>query len=570
MRHFVKKTSGAGKPYLEVNLRGADLLHNPILNKGTAFTEIERRKFGLTGLLPPHVSTIEEQIGRVYENFAAKENNIEKYVYLRSLQDRNETLFYALLRRNAEEMIPVIYTPTVGDAVRQGSHIHRHSRGLYISPENVEMMEMMAANLDSENIRAIVATDNQGILGIGDQGIGGMGIPIGKLSLYVLGAGIDPAQCLPVCLDVGTDNEALLDDPLYLGVKRHRLAGEEYPRFIGRFVEKIKKLYPGALLQWEDFSKQNAFTNLDLYRSYILSFNDDVQGTGAMAMAGIITALRIKEERLEDQRFLVYGAGAGGIGIARQIQNSLIAGGMDKKEALGLIYTVDSRGLILAGRAGLEEYKLDFAKNPAGVADWNVRDRTRITLLETIENSGATILFGASGQPGAFTRQVVEAMATNTPAPVIFPLSNPTSKAEATPADVIAWSGGGALVATGSPFGDVDYGGVRRRIGQGNNVFIFPGMGLGALASGAKHITAEMFTAASMRLADMAPPDVRNSLLLYPRVSELDKVTRQVALAVFQTAVKQGVATAPAGVDPQARIASMVWEPEYLTYEPGA
>ena len=568
MRHFIKKNRPSGGKYLEVSLRGSSLLHSPMLNKGTAFGAQERAKFGLEGLLPPHVSTMGEQIRRVYENYSVKDDSIEKYIYLRSLQDRNETLFYALLRRYAEEMIPIIYTPTVGEAVRKGSHIYRHSRGLYISPENVDKMDAMAANIDVVNVRAIVVTDNQGILGIGDQGVGGMGIPIGKLSLYTLGAGIDPAECLPVCLDVGTDNEELLDDTLYLGERHSRLGGSTYQEFIGRFVDNIARLFPGALLQWEDFSKQNAFTNLDRYRNRILSFNDDIQGTGAVAVAGVMAAMRIKGERLEDQTFLVYGAGAGGIGIARQVFNSLMAAGLDETAAKSKMFTVDSHGLVTAGKPGLEDYKLQFATDPAALAGWDVADRGKITLLETIKNSGATVLFGTSGQPGTFTRQVVEAMGANTPAPVIFPLSNPTSKAEALPSDIIAWSGGMALVATGSPFPDVEYQGSVHSIGQGNNVFIFPGVGLGALASGARTITDEMFTAAANRLAELAPADARISMRLYPRVSELDKVSRQVALAVYRTAVKQSVASAPADADPEKRIADLVWEPDYMPYEP--
>ena len=566
MSHYTKKTDANGEPYLEVDQAGSDLLHNPLLNKGTAFTAVERDEFGLNGLLPPHVSTMEEQLGRVYENYQAKPNNIERYVHLRSLQDRNETLFYALVSRHVEEMIPIIYTPTVGEAVQKGSHIFRSSRGLYISPDNVSMISRMARCLPSQDIEVIVVTDNQGILGIGDQGIGGMGIPIGKLSLYTLGAGIAPAGCLPICLDVGTDNEALLDDPLYLGHKHRRYTGDEYDGFISDFVGEIKKNYPKALLQWEDFSKQNAFTNLDRYRGRILSFNDDIQGTGAVALAGVTGAVRIKEEKLEEQRFLVFGAGAGGIGVARQIKNSLAKEGVAEKEALEKIFIVDSRGLLTSDRKNTEYYKAEFATDRAALSEWKVANPDRITLEEVINNAGITVLLGLSGQPGSFTEPVVKAMAANTSLPVIFPLSNPTSKAEARPEDIYKWTEGRAIVATGSPFDDVKHDGRVFKVGQGNNVFIFPGVGLGALAAGAGAITDEMFTAASRRLADMMPPDAAQTNCVFPRVADLPKVTEQVALAVYGVAVKQGGASLPEHGDPLETINSRVWKPVYLPY----
>jgi len=566
MSHYRVKYDSDNNPYLEVDQSGSDLLHNPLLSKGTAFSERERHEFGLMGLIPPHISTMQEQLGRVYENFKSKNNNIERYIHLRALQDRNETLFYALLNDHAQEMIPIIYTPTVGEAVQKGSHIYRHSRGLYISPSNIESFEEMVDNLPSQNIDVIVVTDNQGILGIGDQGIGGMGIPIGKLSLYTLGAGINPSACLPICLDVGTDNEALLDDPLYLGHKHKRYTGEAYDRFIDRFVEKITKNYPAAILQWEDFSKQNAFSNLDRYRDKCLSFNDDIQGTGAVVIAGVMGGMKIIDEPLEEQRFLVFGAGAGGIGVARQIMNSLMARGVSESEASSLIYTVDSKGLIMLGRAGLENYKIGLAKDPGVVDGWNVRDKQRITLEDVVENAKITVLLGTSGQPGMFTKSIVEKMCDNTHSPLIFPLSNPTPKAEATPVDIYKWSRGRAIVVTGSPFDDVELDGRTYRIGQGNNVFIFPGVGLGALAAKACSITNEMFTAAANRLADMMPPDARESHCVYPQISDLCKVSEHIAVAVYNTAVKQGVAAPPPDVDPLSAIRARKWKPVYLPY----
>ncbi len=563
MSHRRVERRKSGEVFLKVGQTGSELLHNPLLNKGTAFDERERYEFGLIGLLPPHVATLEEQKERVYENYLVKPSNLEKYVFLRALQDRNETLFYALVWDHIEEMTPIIYTPTVGEAVQKLSHIYRISRGLWISPENVEMMDSMATNLPSQDIDVIVVTDNQGILGIGDQGAGGMGISIGKLSLYTLGAGVAPQGCLPISLDVGTDNTALLDDPLYLGHKHHRYTGEAYNQFIDRFVTKIKELYPNALLQWEDFSKQNAFSNLDRYRDSVFSFNDDIQGTGAVVTAGVIGATRIIDEVFHEQTFLIYGAGAGGMGVARQLRNSMIGCGLSEEEAVARVFVVDSRGLITKDREGLEEYKLPFAKDPGEVSGWKLEREGNISMEDVIVNARVTVLLGLSGQPGSFNRKVVELMLDNIHTPIIFPLSNPTSKGEAKPADIYEWTGGRAIVATGSPFGDVTFEGKAYRIGQGNNVFIFPGLGLGAISAGAKRITDEMFTAAASRLADLMPSDAASTHCVFPRVSDLDKVSEQVAMAVYNMAVKQGLATVDPDLDPVEVIRTRKWRPVY-------
>ncbi|VAX22095.1 NAD-dependent malic enzyme [hydrothermal vent metagenome] len=565
MRYSIQRGKD-GEPFVEIDESGADILHNPFLNKGTAFSKEEREELGLRGLLPPHVSTMDEQLHRVYENYSLKSNNIEKYIFLRALQDRNETLFYALVEQRLEEMTPIIYTPTVGEAVQKGSHIYRHSRGLYLSPENIDSISDMAKSLPSRDIEIIVATDNQGILGIGDQGIGGMGIPIGKLSLYTVGAGVAPQACLPICLDVGTDNKALLNDPLYLGHKHPRYTGEKYNAFIDKFVSKVKEHFPKALLQWEDFSKQKAFSNLDRYRGNILSFNDDIQGTGAVALAGVIGAMRIKRERLEDQRLCIFGAGAGGVGVARQMKSALIHRGLTKDEAGARIFVVDSQGLVMDDRKTMDDYKHDLATKRELTKNWDVSNHEHITLKETIDNAGVTILLGLSGQPGAFTEDVVKAINNNCLQPVIFPLSNPTTKVEAQPADIYKWTRGRAIVATGSPFGDVIYDGKKYTIGQGNNVFIFPGIGLGAMAAGATSITNDMFTSAAFCLADFTPQDARITNCVFPSVTELNKVSRHVALAVFETAVKNGVANPPEGEDPMELIIKKMWRPAYLPY----
>lgn len=568
MSHFRIMTDKSGDKYMAVDEHGTDLLFHHILNKGTAFTEEERREFGLEGLLPSHVATLEEQMIRVYENYLTKSTNIEKYIHLRSLQDRNETLFYGLVNAHLEEMVPIIYTPTVGEACQKGSHIFRHARGLYISPENVDKMSDMAEGLPfpAEEAEIIVVTDNQGILGIGDQGAGGMNIPIGKLSLYTLGAGISPWVSLPISLDVGTDNKALLTDPLYLGLRKPRLTGAEYDEFIKAFVAGVKSDFPKALLQWEDFSKANAFHNLDRYRNELLSFNDDVQGTGAMALAGIIAAMKITDSEITEQRFLIHGAGAGGIGVARQIYNGLVREGLSERDAAGRILVVDSRGLVTDDRTDKEDYKMKFATPREAVREWKVSNPSRITLEEAIVNGKATVLLGLSGQPGSFTRSIVEAMAGNASNPLIFPMSNPTSQVEAQPEDIIKWSGGRAIVATGSPFPPVHHEGRTHRIGQGNNAFIFPGMGLGCVASGAKTITDEMFTAAAYRLAELMPADAAQSRCVYPRVKDLQKVSSQVAESVFETAVAQGVAEPPEEGSPMELIRERIWKPVYLPY----
>lgn len=569
MSHFRIMTDRNGDQYLAVDEHGADLLFNHILNKGTAFTEDERREFGLEGLLPSHTATLEEQMIRVYENYLTKPTNIEKYIHLRSLQDRNETLFYALVSGHLEEMTPIIYTPTVGEACQKGSHIFRHARGLYISPDNVDKMDKMAEALPypADEVKMIVATDNQGILGIGDQGAGGMNIPIGKLSLYTLGAGIPPWVCLPISLDVGTDNKALLTDPLYLGLRKPRLTGAEYNEFIKAFVAGVKHNFPKALLQWEDFSKANAFHNLDRYRDDLLSFNDDVQGTGAVALAGILAAMKISDADITDQRFLIYGAGAGGIGVTRQIMNGLVREGLSEAEALSRIFVVDSRGLVTDDRPDHEDYKMKFAAPRDAVRGWKVANPSRITLEEAIVNGKVTALLGLSGQPGSFTKSVVEAISANAPRPIIFPMSNPTSQTEAQPMDVIKWSGGRAIVATGSPFPPVHHEGKTYRIGQGNNAFVFPGVGLGCVASGARMVTDEMFTAAAYRLAELMPADAVQTGCVYPRIRDLQKVSVEVAETVFETALAQKAAEPPKDKEPREIIRSMIWKPVYLPYK---
>lgn len=560
-----------GEDTIEIDAEGVELLHNPILNKGSAFTHEERRLFRIEGLLPPAVSTLEQQIARRYESFTDKTSDLERYIFLRSLQDRNETLFYALLLEHLEEMIPIVYTPTVGLACQKFSHIFRFTRGVFLSPDNIDEVDKIFQSLPHKEVEMIVVTDSEGILGIGDQGIGGMGIPVGKLSLYTAGAGINPSSCLPVALDVGTDNEGLLNDPLYLGVRSGRLRGKEYFDFVDKFVKGVKTNFPKAVLQWEDFSKQNAFTLLEQYRHEIPSFNDDIQGTGAVTLAGIKGALRIKGEKLEDQVFAVLGAGAGGIGVARQICSALVERGLPLSEARDRIFVLDSRGVIYEGRAGVDEYKREFSRSAGFARGWSLRDQGGISLSDTVRNSGVSVLIGLSGIRESFTEKIVREMALLVDRPVIFPLSNPTDRTEAEPEDLYRWTEGRAIVATGSPFPSVEYGGKVLFTGQGNNVFIFPGVGLGALSVGAKVITDEMLTAAGKRLSEMVPEERLDLNCVYPPISDLRNLCREIAVEVARVAVDQGVGKKPADSGTLAEaVTSRMWVPRYPRYARGS
>ncbi len=556
-----------GNDVFTVDSAGAELLHNPILNKGSAFTHEERRLFGIDGLLPPAVSTLEMQVDRRFESFNEKTTDLEKYIFLRALQDRNEILFYALLSGHLAEMIPIVYTPTVGLACQKFSHIFRFTRGVFFSPENIDEADAIFKSLPYRNIEMIVVTDSEGILGIGDQGIGGMGIPVGKLSLYVGTAGIHPANTLPVALDVGTNNEELLADPLYLGIRQERLRGDKYFDFVEKFVSAVKRNFPGAVLQWEDFSKQNAFTLLERYRNELPSFNDDIQGTGAVVLAGIQGALKISGERLFDQVFAILGAGAGGVGVSRQIYTALLGHGLSPKEAQARIFVLDSKGVIFDGREGIEEYKREFSQTAGFASDWKLENVRRVTLSELVKNAGVSVLVGVSGVGGAFPEDVIKAMARNTEKPVIFPLSNPTDKTEAIPVDIYKWTDGKAIVAAGSPFPDVNHKGRVFVVGQGNNVYIFPGVGLGSLVAGAKMVSDEMITAAAKKLSELVSTERLELSCVYPPISDLRSLSREIAIAVAQTAVEQGLAEKP--LDPGRLgeiVDSKMWTPKYAKF----
>jgi malate dehydrogenase (oxaloacetate-decarboxylating) len=546
--------------------KGPHLLQNPFFNKGSAFSREERDRFELAGYLPPYISNMEEQLVRVKENYKREKTPLTKYTYLRALQDRNETLYFAFILKNLESVLPIIYTPTVGEACRQYSHIFGRSRGLCITPQNIHCIDNMFKHIQSENIEIIVATDNEGILGLGDLGIGGMGIPIGKLSLYVAAAGIHPMGCLPITLDVGTDNQEILNDPLYLGLRQERLRGEKYFEFIDLFVEGVKKNCPSAVLQWEDLSRQNAFTILNRYRKTIPSFNDDIQGTGAIILAGTLAALKIKRERLKDQVFVLYGAGAGGIGIGTQILNSLMFEGLSEKEAASRIFAMDPFGLITKERKGLEDYKKPFAKDGEIIFQQTKKDPSTITLEEVIKHTKATVLYGTSGQPRTFTSDIIKAMQKNTERPIIFALSNPTSKAEAVPQDMYNWSEGKAIVATGSPFSKVRYGPKLFRVGQGNNVFVFPGIGLGSIVSKTTEVSDNMITTSAYAVCEQVSQKDMKDGYVYPQIKKLREVSKTVAYYVAKEAIKEKNAPYFSDKDILKRIEEKMWVPRYLPY----
>ena len=553
---------------VHVRKRGYDVIRDPLLNKGTAFTMEERRTLGLSGLLPSEVNTMDQQARRAYAGIERQSDPLARYVALSALQDRNEYLFYRLLNEHLAALMPIVYTPTVGLATQNFSHVFQRGRGVWITPDcRGRVSEVLANATVGRNIELLVATDNESILGIGDQGAGGMAISVGKLALYVVGAGIDPATTLPVSLDVGTDNQSLLDDPMYIGWRQPRLRGAAYDELVDEFVEAVKTEFPGALLQWEDFRKDNAQSLLARHRVHILSFNDDIQGTGAVALAGINSAMRILGQSLTDQRILIFGAGAAGLGIARQIKAGLMLHGVDEAASKRHLAVMDSRGLLVEGPRFDDAYKVELAW-PAALAEAEglVGEAAR-HLVDVIERYRPTVLIGASGQPRSFSESAIRAMARHTARPVIMPFSNPTDRAEATPQEIMTWTGGQALVATGSPFAPVEFNGRKIAVGQGNNVFIFPGLGLGALACACHQITDSMVAVAAEALANTVTDAELESGSLFPEVSRLRAVSQVVARAVARQAHTDGVA----GRSLNEAIASIEgerWSPDYPELAP--
>ena len=549
---------------IRVKALGRHLLKDPFLNKGTAFTAEERRAFHIEGRLPPRIETLEEQVERQYEQYSACKTNLEKYVYLRELQDYNRILYYSLVKHHLEEMLPIVYTPTVGEAIQEFSHIYREPRGLVVTESNYRDLDDILSTYSGTTKLAVV-TDAEGILGIGDQGFGGIAICIGKLTLYSLAAGIRPIETLPVLFDFGTNNKKLLEDPFYLGVRQPRTRGAKYYEMIDAFVTAFKKRFPEAMVQWEDFSKSTAFDVLERYRDTIPSFNDDIQGTGAMALGGLLAATD-HGRKLADQVFLVSGAGAGGIGVASQIMHGLIHVGLTEEQAKERIYVLDSRGLVLSDREGLEPYKLPFAHDREKLVGWSYATENP-NMMDTIRNAKVTALMGLSGQGGSFNQRVIEAVMENTPTPIVFALSNPTDLTEVLPKDAICWSDGAAIVATGSPFDPVEWKGKTYQIGQGNNTFVFPGIGWGVIACGANKINQEMMTAAAIALSTQVTAARLAEGAVFPPIAKLETVTQVVAKAVSDAAFKSGVAVHTPEYA-EAYLAKPNWQPVYPIFVP--
>jgi malate dehydrogenase (oxaloacetate-decarboxylating) len=552
---------------LAPNLRGRALLETPSLNKGTAFTLLERQALGLDGLLPPVVESIEEQSSRAYKAYLRKPDDLERHIYLRQLQDTNEVLFYRLLLDHIEEMLPIVYTPVVAEACQEFSHIYRRPRGLIISYPLREHIESLLRNRPNKDVSVIVVTDGERILGIGDQGVGGLGIPIGKLSLYTLIGGVPPAQTLPIILDVGTNNEQRLADPEYLGWRHERITGDEYYDFVDRFVQAVKKELPDTLLQWEDFSKAHARPILDRYRDQLVTFNDDIQGTAAVTAGAIFSAVRVSRKRLRDQQVVMLGAGSAGIGVADSLREAMVADGLSEQEARSHFWLVNSGGLLHSERPDLTEEQRRYAQPAELLAGFpRTLENGRIGLGDVVGKIDATILIGLSTIPGAFTESIVREMARKCERPIILPLSNPTSKSEAVPEDLLLWTDGRALIATGSPFPEVSYKGRKVRISQCNNVFIFPAVGLAVSATRARRVTDGMFLAAARALAGYSPDLSDPTAPVLPPLTGLRGAAVEIARAVGEQAQREGLCVKSSPESLRNAIVAAQWAPVYPSY----
>lgn len=551
---------------LYIPYAGPALLETPLLNKGSAFTSEERSNFNLEGLLPQNIETIEEQAERAYRQFMAFGNDMDKHIYLRNIQDTNETLFYRLLTNHLTEMLPVIYTPTVGKACEEFSNIYRRARGLFISYPDKDRIDDMLQNATKQNVKVIVVTDGERILGLGDQGIGGMGIPIGKLSLYTSCGGISPAYTLPVVLDVGTNNPQRLNDPMYMGWRHPRITGEEYDAFVDEFIQAVKRRWPNVLLQFEDFAQKNAMPLLNRYRDELCCFNDDIQGTAAVTLGCLIAASRAAGSQLRDQRVAFLGAGSAGCGIAEQIVAQMKAEGLSDEEARAQVFMVDRFGLLTDQMPNLLDFQSKLVQKHDKLQNWDLSS-DMISLMDVVRNGKPTILIGVSGQPGLFTEEIIREMHAHCPRPIVMPLSNPTSRVEARPEDVIRWTDGAALVASGSPFAPVLHNGETYPIAQCNNSYIFPGIGLGVLASGARRVTDAMLMTASRALADCSPLASQGEGSLLPCLSEIQRVSKYIALQVAKTAQFEGVAVQTSDEALEQNIEQNFWQAVYRQYK---
>jgi malate dehydrogenase (oxaloacetate-decarboxylating) len=552
---------------VRTRLSGFDLLLNPRLNKGTAFTEAERDIFALHGLLPPHVGTLEDQRERRKMALDHRDTSFGKYNLMRDLQDTNETLFYSLIAHNTEELLPIVYTPAVGEGCQRFSEIWRHPRGLFLSYPNRNRMDQILADARYDEVRCIVVSDGERILGLGDQGAGGMGIPIGKMALYTALAGIPPHHCLPVLLDVGTDNEDLLDHPIYIGWEHKRIRGQEYDDFVEAFVSAVERRWPNILLQWEDFAGSNAARLLKRYRDRLCTFNDDIQGTAAVTTATLLAAVHATGIPLREQTIAMFGSGSAGIGIVNLLVAAMKQEGLTEEQARQRVYAFNRYGLLVEGAEGIRPAQLPLVRKREDIAGWKLSGSGAVSLLDVVRNARVTVLAGVSAQAGAFSEEIVREMAKHISRPIIFPLSNPTSLAEATPADLLRWTDGRALVGTGSPFAPVEVNGRLVRISQINNSYIFPGLALGILVSRARRVTDAMIMAAAKALARQSPACQDRDAPLLPPIADSRKVGLIVAEAVAEQAIAEGVAGIPDAENLKEQLRAYVWEPVYRPYE---
>jgi malate dehydrogenase (oxaloacetate-decarboxylating) len=564
MKQQLEQTTG--EQAVEVSLSGFDLLNSPRLNKGTAFSDHERDVFDLHGLLPPHLGTLDDQIERRKEALADESTPFTKYSFLRDVQDTNETLFYALLVRNIEEMLPLVYTPTVGEGCQRFSEIWRKPRGLFLSYPNKDRIDQILNHSRYDNVKCIVVSDGERILGLGDQGAGGMGIPIGKMALYTALGGIHPENCLPILLDVGTDNEERLKDPVYIGWRHHRVRGEDYDAFVDAFVNSVKKRWPHVLLQFEDFAGSNAARFLARYRDQLCMFNDDIQGTAAVAAATLLSAINVTGIPLKEQKIVMVGFGSAGLGITNLLAQFLQDTGLTEQEARNRFFAIDRYGLVTENGQGVRPEQLPYARKEQEVQGWK-EPNEEITLLDVVRNVKPSVLIGVSGQPGAFTEEVVREMAKHSERPVIFPLSNPTSRSEATAQDLMDWTEGRALIGTGSPFEPVNVGGKKVPVTQTNNSYIFPGLALGIVASKARRVTDTMVKAAAEELVRQLPTQKDKQASLLPPLSAARQLGRLIGLAVGRQAIRDGQALVVNEDVLNRELQANIWEPVYLPYE---
>lgn len=562
----LNRDANTGELYIETSLNGKPLLTTPQLNKGTAFTYEERKEFGLLGKLPHRVETIEEQVKRAYLQYSSYTTRLQQNIYLNNLHDKNQILFYKLISRHLGEMLPTIYTPIVGTAVKRFSHEYRQPRGLYITHSDKNFIEEIINNRSNPDIDLIVVTDGEGVLGIGDQGIGGMDIPVAKLMVYSLCGGIDPTRTLPVFLDVGTNNQDLLNDPMYLGCRHPRIHNAAYDEFIATFVQAIRKNFPNAFLHWEDFGRGNARRILDQFQDILCTFNDDIQGTGAVTLAALLAASDVTGFKLQEHRIVVFGAGSAGTGISDQIVDAMVRNGLSKEEAYQRFWLIDRQGLLLSEDASLTDAQKPYAKPTSHIAQWVINDKAYASLTDTVRNVKPTILIGCSAQTGAFSQDIIENMTSHCERPIIFPLSNPDEKCEAQPEDILKWSKGRALIATGTAFPAVEYQNRMVQIAQCNNALVFPGIGLGILAVNANRLTKEMILAAADTLSTFAPSQKDSFLPLLPSLDNAQTVAKEIARSVAESAIQSGNAQKNHQADLRKLIDELFWEPRYLPF----